>query len=108
MKIVFQTPPIRGVERTTPDGRRHNGTAVFTAALYAPTEAMPSHAIRVTVAEWRRTSLHPDGSLRFTPPRDMVGATPIVPVVVPAAVIDALPADHFLAIRWRLEIGGLP
>lgn len=78
---------------------------MFTARLYAPGEAipLPNYA---TIAEWRRTSLQRDGSLRFGAPQAMVGPAPIPPAIIPAAVVSALPAEHVLCVEWELQIGG--
>lgn len=108
MRVIFETIAIPNTSTSLPDGRKYTGGAVFTAKLYAPGEAVPEGTISPSVADWRRTSLSPDGGLHITPPKEFVAPVQILPAVIPAAIISTLPDDHLLTVEWHLRLGNRP
>lgn len=108
MRVIFETPPIAGVSQQIPNGLRIQGFAKFFATAYDPGEAVPPNTNPPTMGAWRRDPYtQPDGSMRVTPPADIVPPTgTVMPhVVIPAAVLRDLPDDARLTLTWRVTRG---
>jgi hypothetical protein len=102
VRTVFQTPP-QPATRRMPNGEIADGTAYFEALLYEPGEqTIPSgprgEPSGLLVSAWR-AGLQA-GALLSVPIDDGV-VTPIAPAVIPANVLEQLPATSRLQLLWR-------
>ncbi len=107
MKVLFATPPIPGASWTRPDRSLARGRLSFVARVFQPGEVIPPGNHPFPMADWRRTSLAPDGSLRMPSPDETTrvaggGANRVSGVVVPKALLDTIRDDELLAVEWAL------
>ncbi|MBI3521807.1 MAG: hypothetical protein HY071_01750 [Chloroflexi bacterium] len=103
MRVIFETQPVPTVAIVDEQGVKLKGTSHFKLLLFDPGEAVVEPHTKPysakQVAEWLGTVASGE-PIRMGPPPSFIGAEP---VVIPRALLDALPISARLVFNWSFS-----